>query len=271
MIQILQKIRNMIDYPLRQMFRWERRGLRLKNEDKSQLYGHLSLPARAEACQMEQKYRAFYHLESFFNTSTVDNYCENLFYLEMLEKGMATAKVNLPDSIQVADIGSSSWFYVQALASFLKWWNTEREREYFLEGYEIDAFRVYQDLYSRYDHAIANIRQLKKVVYYPQGFKTRNNYYDLALMFFPFIFPTDHLEWGLPGGCFDPMGLLNQAWASLKTGGVLLVVNQGQMEFEAERNMIRQLGVEPATVYQHNSLFYSYEIPRFVQVMKKNG
>ncbi len=47
----------------------------------------------------------------------------------MLEEAFALLKKDLPDRIICADIGTSHWFYVQALWSFFTWYQSSKPRD----------------------------------------------------------------------------------------------------------------------------------------------
>ncbi|MCJ7624303.1 MAG: hypothetical protein MUO76_12435 [Anaerolineaceae bacterium] len=95
-----------------------------------------------------------YNLENLYKNSQKRKYCENLYYLELLEKAFQSTEITLPTSVFAADVGTADWFYVRAYYTFLKWWNCEFGRDVFLRGYELDAYRVYNDLYSRMDYSL---------------------------------------------------------------------------------------------------------------------
>ncbi|MBU4012405.1 MAG: hypothetical protein KJ550_02955, partial [Proteobacteria bacterium] len=144
-----------------------------------------------------------FHLNDLYENSSADNFRQNLFYLEMLERAFSEADVKIPQNIVAADIGPSDWFYVKALYAALKWWSNPDGREVQLTGYEADAFRVYPNGFSRYDFAQSYIQGLEKVQYIPEKFTRQPEKYDLITMLFPFVFIKDHLKWGLPFRRFD--------------------------------------------------------------------
>ena len=272
---ILLKLRNQVDYPLRQALHLGRSGLRFTNESKQDLYSHLPPARRRAAEKTERRLRQQYHLEALYQHSTADNYRENLYYLDLLEKALQAAGDPLPSPLAAADIGPSHWFYVQALWAALCWWDAPQERQVDLTGYEVDAYRLYADFRSRLEHARAHLEGLpgSKVRCLPQGFSRQPGRFDFIAMLFPFVFLHDHLEWGLPQGLFDPFSLLQDAWDSLKPGGVLLIINQGQEEHEAQARMLSRLESGPGaalvqTAFQHHSDLYHYDIPRFVLVCR---
>lgn len=265
---LLFRLRNAVDYPLRQFFRWRRNGLRLKKQSGEHLFAHLVTEERKRAEELAERLRLEYHLEFLRLNSSSVNYRENLYYLHMLEEGLNRSGVMLPEIINVADIGPSHWFYVQSLYALLRWWNSSGSRVISLKGYEVDAFRIYNDLYSRADHAYAHIRTLAGVEYIPSGFTKQENQYHLITMLFPFVFEKDHLEWGLPSDLFCPNRLLQSAWASLKPGGILMIVNQGIEEHEAQKARLQALGMRPIAAFRQDPLLFQYTIDRYVLVCR---
>ncbi len=262
----LSFLRNYFDYPLRQLFHWQRRGLRLKTETKDALFDNLSEPSRSQTQNTADRLLKEYHLETLEAASTRDNYRENLYYLLMLESALAAVNPPLPQKLVAGDIGPSHWFYVQALYATLKWWNEPAGREVTLTGYEKDAYRVYSDFYSRYDHALVHIGRLAGVKYKPVGFIKQPATFDVITLLFPFIFLPDHLEWGLPRSLFDPSTLLNDAWLSLKKGGLLVIVNQGKAEQQTQLELLKRAGIPVSASFPFYSALYHYDIPRFITV-----
>lgn len=269
---ILHTLRNALDYPLRQFFRWRRAGLRLRNEPKEQLFAHLPAAQRAEAQAAAERLQARYPLDHLKTHSTARNFRENLFYLELLERALdETDRVGLGDrrGLDVADIGPSHWFYVHALHALWRYWDcADAPRQVTLTAYESDAFRVYLDFYSRWDYAQAHRQGLPedRVRYEPRAFTRQPAAFDAVTMLFPFVFIRDHLEWGLPRGAFDPAHLLAEAWASLRPGGVLIIVNQGEAEHSAQRAMLEKQAIPVKAAFRHDSLLFQYDLPRLALV-----
>ncbi len=263
-------LRNALDYPLRQLFKWQRAIPTAENESKENLYSHLKPEHREQADALAQRLCEEYHLGRFFASSKADNYRENLYYLEMIENALDYAKADLPDMIDVVDIGVSHWFYVQALHAALKWWGSNQGRGIALWGYEIDPYRVYSDFHSRADHARSHIAQLKHTQFVPQAFEEQPGRFDLVIQFFPFVFVKDHLEWGLPKSIFDHKKILRVAWNSLAAQGYLLIVNQGAEEHHRQIELLQDLGIQPIANFEHKSQLYQYPHPRFVLVAAKS-
>jgi SAM-dependent methyltransferase len=267
---------NALDYPLRQRFRWRRRGLQFKNEAKDRLFARLPDEARALAQATAGRLLETYHLHALFFHSRADNYRENLFYLELLESALQRARATLPLVVKAADIGVSQWFYVQALFALLQWWQPvdsealpEEGREVTLSGFEADAYRVYVDLYSRYDYAQAHLRGLEQAHFVPRRFEPQPGAFQLITLLFPFVFLRDHLKWGLPRPLFAPEALLAEAWASLAPGGLLVIVNQGEAEHAAQRDLLQRAGMPVVAAFCHESLLYRYDLLRYVLVARR--
>jgi hypothetical protein len=273
---MLAAFRNALDYPLRQYFRWRRPGLQFKNEAKDRLFARLPAEARALAQATADRLLETYHLQRLFYHSRAENYRENLFYLELLESALQRVRAVLPPVVNAADIGPSQWFYVQALYGLLKWWQpvaggklSEEGRAVTLSGYEADAYRVYWDLYSRYDYALAHLRGLAEAHYQPRPFERQTGAFQFATLLFPFVFLRDHLKWGLPRPMFAPEQLLEQVWASVAPGGMLVVVNQGEAEHDAQRSLLQTAGIPVTVAFCHESLLFQYDLLRYVLVARR--
>ncbi len=283
-----RQIHNAIDYPLRQLFRWRRGGLPWRNQTKRDLFAHLGAAARQTAEAQAARLLTTYPLDYLRAHSTARNFRENLFYLEVLDRWVhpatedggrktdepASSVFHPPSSVTclpscVADIGASDWFYAHALTAF---WRRTLGEAVTLIGYEADAYRVYNDLRSRHDHARAHMRGLDqtRVRYVPAPFTCQPGAFAAVTLFFPFVFSRDHLEWGLPGWMFAPERLLVAAWDSVAPGGTLLIVNQGEAEHNTQRDLLDLNGIRPAAAGRHDSLLFSYDLPRYVLVAVKD-
>jgi len=148
-----------------------------------------------------------------------------------------------------------------------------------LIGFEADAYRIYNDLHSRQDYARAHLRGLpiERVHYEPRAFAAQPAAYDLVTLFFPFVFERDHLAWGrdhlawgLPRGLFRPQVLLAAAWASLRPGGTLLVVNQGEDEHMAQKAMLTASGMPIAYATRFESPLFHYPLSRYIVRVEKS-
>jgi hypothetical protein len=266
----LLRLRNAVDYPLRRFFRWRRGGFALDRQAKNDSFVHFPPEKRRLAEDTARVIGRNYHLDEFSRDSSAVNYQENLYYLQLLEEALNLSGASLPADIAAADIGPSHWFYVQALYALLRWWKFPSGRSVSLAGYEIDAYRVYTDFYSRFDHALAHMRGLPGVTYIPEGFTLQEGRFHLITMLFPFVFEQDHLYWGLPSSAFRPDHLLEHVWQSLHPGGVLIIVNQGEEEHQAQKQRLQNFQIPIIAAYRHDPLLFSYSIDRYVCVCRRD-
>jgi hypothetical protein len=266
---MLDALRNAIDYPLREWVRWRRSGLRIPNEPKQALFASWPPAERGQAEGTAARLLEVYALQPLHAHSRADNYRENLFYLEMLERALNCAGQTLPAAVQAADVGCAAWNYVVALHALLRYWCAPAGRAVQLRGFEADAWRVYASFHSRHDHALANMRALAGVEYVPRAFTAEPHAYNLITMLFPFLFDQDHLRWGLPRPAFMPAVLLRSVWASLQPGGLLIIANQGAAEHAEQQRLLAQLPARPLAAFEHVSPLFSYKVARFVTVTAK--
>lgn len=264
MITVLKDLRNQWDYFLRQMIRWQMPGEIRSPGARTTLFEDLSPADRQRALSLAETLIGNYRLHEFNRSTSVGNFQENLFYLHMLEAAFSSAEVSLPNPLRGIDVGPSHWFYVQALYAFCRYFGTDQPRQITLEGYEADAYRVYADFHSRYDHALANIGSLEGVHYNPHSFRATADRADLITLFFPFVFEEDHIAWGLPRSNFQPVPLLSSAWKSLVSGGYLLVVNQGEREHQQEQAFFSKCHIPIRLLLKMDDLLFKYDYDRYI-------
>ena len=259
-------LRNRLDYGLRCRLRLRRRGVRLRHERKDDLFGHLSAGDRPAAEALAARLRADYRLDDLYTHSDRRGYRENLYYAHLVETALAAAGRVLPDPLRAADVGVAHWFYVRALHAVLSWWGASCGRSVDLTGWEVDAWRLHADLHARIDHAEAQLAGLPGTRYVPAAFTAQPGACDWVSLFFPFVFPRDHLRWGLPTPLFAAEDLLAAAWASVAPGGLLVVVNQGAAEAAAQARLFARVGVAPRASFTYESALFQYKLDRRVWV-----
>ncbi|MCE1255194.1 MAG: hypothetical protein LWX83_16805, partial [Anaerolineae bacterium] len=94
--------------------------------------------------------------------------------------------------------------------------------------------------------------------------------FDMITHFFPFIYIKDHLEWGLPGELFSPEKLLLDAWRNLKIGGLYLIVNQGDQEYQKQKEMLTNIGAQIKVSFCMQSPLYRYDNEHYIMAAVKN-
>ncbi len=156
---------------------------------------------------------------------------------EWLEKYINVDK----DNIKILDIGAKNWFYVRDLYNFFKYNNFEKE--IWLDGIEIDAYRLYTDFHTRRDYALHYTRGLKNCSYIAGDFLNHYDKYDYITWFYPFVTELPLLEWGLPLSKFKPLEMLRHAVASLRPGGIILIKNLNEKEYEIQEKLFQELNI----------------------------
>ena len=260
---------NAVDYPLRNFIAFQRGVPALRENGELSRFSQLSTQQRIQAREREKQLVEDYRIKELFQDCAGELYLKNLYYLDLIDKAFQKFRVALAIPLHAADVGPSHWFYVRALQLALTWWGTERPRKLFLTGYEPDAYRVYSDFYSRFDHAQAHLEGTSGVEYVPETFSKQPKTFGFIGQFFPFIFLEDHLQWGLPRRQFDPLRLLQDVWESLSVGGYLLIVNQGEREHEEQLRLLEKLSLQPLGYFSFRSPFYQYQHPSQITLLEK--
>ncbi len=255
--------RNAWGFKLRQRIGWQRQGYREKPEPKDNLY-----PSRDHADELvalETIYVEKYKLQSFRETSGRNRYLENLTFLQYLETLLpAEVTGQLPAAVSWLDVGAKNWSYAEALYRFAQ----SRFESAELTGVELDGYRLYPDFHSRHDYAMAYTKQLPHAHYHVGDVMDHQAKHDVISCFLPFIFPEPLLFWGLPLKYYQPMSFFQHLLSLLKPGGLLIVTNQGEVEYQEQADIflalqtnIPNLSVEP--LGQLPDSFLNYRYPRF--------
>jgi SAM-dependent methyltransferase len=265
----LLDLRNRLDYAIRQRVHFSAHSVNRETGTRPDFLLAYPNELRHRVTDEITRLQSAYPVDGIESILSERDNRENYFYLAMLDEAFRRSGVELPVDVTAADIGPSSWFYVQALYAALARFGTAHPRAVHLTGFEVDAYRLYADFHSRRDHALANIRGLAGVNYVDHGFDPHPDTYDVLTTFFPFVFQKDHLEWGLPGRMFNPQDLLEAAIVSLKPGGLLVIVNQGPDEHEAQKRMLQKIGASPVSAFKMDQLLFSYPLDRYIIAVKK--
>ena len=263
------RIRNSLDFPLRQRFHPRPRKIQRNDHQQTDILPSYPPEIRSKADDQIVRLIAEYHFQGFTYDHASATVRENLFYLAMLDEALRQTNISLPENLTAADIGPSSWFYVHALYSALTWFRATLPRSVRLTGYEVDAYRLYSDLHTRRDHALGNMQGLTGVEYLDKAFTVQPDRFDVITLFFPFVFEKDHLEWGLPSGMFDPTGLLKTAWISLRKGGLMIIVNQGADEHRGEKKLLKTSAIPVAASFHMDPLLFTYPLDRYIITAQK--
>ncbi len=190
------------------------------------------------------------------------NYLENLYTYDIL--GQCLNK-HPSDTAKILDIGSKNWFYAKGEYHFFK----SFVQNPCLDGVEIDAFRLYSNLYSRYETAKFYTKNLKNTNYIAGDLLSINDTYDYIIWFLPFVTIEPLKYWGLPEKYFMPEKLLYHAFSLLKNGGQMLIVNQGEKEAAVQKQLFEKLNIKYTEKGIVKSRFLEYKNDRYAFVINK--
>lgn len=250
--------KNRFDFFLRQNLRFSRGNYFEKNEPKENLF------LNEDEIIKEQSLSEKYDLEELKNSTTRNNYIENLYFIDILDQYL---KVEYKKELKVLDIGSKNWFYAKGEYFFFK----NHSDKLFLDGIELDPNRLYSNFYSRKEVAKFHTKGLIGVNYIEGDFLKHNKKYDCIIWILPFIKKYPHLKWGLPLECFKPNEMLKHAYESLNEGGQMLIVNQGKEEFEIQKQLLEQAGINYQDIGKIESIFSPYKIDRYLIAVRKQS
>ena len=163
------------------------------------------------------------------------NALENYTYLDLLDQFRQGSAAHWPSGLETLDVGSKNFYYAAVLhAAF---------RPARLTGLELEGYRLYPNFYSRHDYAQAYIRDLPNTDFQVGDVRSHDTRADLITCFYPFVFADVHVAWYLPLHLFDPAGYFRNLARLLRDDGCLIMVNQGQEEFEAAAAFCVQNGL----------------------------
>lgn len=167
---------------------------------------------------LKEKYGVAFERQ-FDRSNTLENYT----YLDLLDQFRQPGDQPWPDGRDVLDLGSKNFYYAPVLhAAF-------RPRR--LTGLEVEGFRLYPNLYSRYDYAESYIRGLPDTEFVVGDARSYSQQAELITCFYPFVFPDVHVAWYLPLHLFDPKAYFGNVARLLRMNAYLIMVNQGREEF----------------------------------------
>ena len=162
------------------------------------------------------------------------NFLENIYFLNIFDKYIS---LNKSDNITVLDIGSKNWSYVKSEYMYFK----SKYENFVLNGIELDAYRLNSNFYTRYEIAKFYTKGLNNTNYIAGDFMAHEQKYDCIIWILPFVTQYPLIKWGLPLKYFQPENMLLHAFNLLKEGGEMLIINQGEKEYEIQQKLIKNL------------------------------
>ncbi len=153
------------------------------------------------------------------------NSLENYHYLHLFDQFTLKSGWKPDVGKEWVDVGCKNFYYAQALHAYFK---PEK-----LTGIELDAYPIYNDLQTRSSYADFYVTQVKNTHFLAMDFCEYAPKCDGITFLYPFVVPEPLVKWSLPLSEFKPEALFRQAYSTLRPGGSLLMINQGESEFEA--------------------------------------
>lgn len=174
---------------------------------------------------------------------------EALYVLEALATMLPEALTGArPDVRTALDVGSKNGTHLPALHALCPCpWTLV----------ELDAHRRYWNLVTRRSRgqmlaaAHPGCRYLAGSVL---ELSAEQGQFDLVTWTLPFVFPGTLDAWGLPDRFFQPELLLRHVLTLLSPEGILVIVNQGEVERDEQRRLLAQAGVADARIRVYGPL-----------------
>lgn len=267
-----QSWRNRLDFGLRNRLRWSR-GLYCEPAEliagaKDELFRDDPV-ARGQMEALEARYA----LATVQKAASRERYLETLSCLAWLDFAFEQAPgwfESRRDSVRWLDVGAKNWAYVGALEVFTR---ARLSETFQLDGIELDPYRRYANLHTRADYARAFIREIPQARYHEGNVLDWRESAEVISHFLPFVFPTPLLAWGLPLDEFRPEALLRYTCGLLSPGGVMLIVNQGPDEAEAQQALLAAVqpdfALDVRNLGQLPTPFIQYRYPRYGWLIRK--
>lgn len=215
----------------------------------------LSDLSRDQRVRFEQINR-LYNLSDWESVLTVSEYIENLYVLDVCEHYFSS----LPVNGLALDVGTRNGVYLLALHAFF---NTP------WEGIELDAYRRYWNLCTREVYAGHALRIRPECRYRAGSVADLRSTYNLVTWFLPFVFSDTLDPFGLPRRYFDPQSLLEHVHRQIQSGGHMIVVNQGQVERQAQAELFEKAGIKAQSIEEIESIFSRFKKRRFAWIVEK--
>lgn len=252
----LENLKNNFDFFLRQKIKVSRKNYSEENESKEGLFCDENI------IKKENELIEKFDLIQLKLNSTRRNYLDNLYTIDLLDRYL---ELKYQDKLSVLDIGSKNWFYVKGEYFFFKK-NCEKLN---IIGIEIDANRLYSNLYNREEVANFYIKNLDGAKYIHGDFLKHNQKYDFIIWVLPFVVKEPLLKWGLPVNYFKPEEMLLHAYDLLNENGCIFIINQGEVEYNIQKKLCEKLNISYVDIGEVKSDFLDYKYPRYSILIKK--
>ena len=275
---MFQNIQNEIDFWLRRRLKWS-----VKPVNHSPKIIDNSIVVSSKARQLINKYPC---MENYLGYLSEEQWLENLNALELLNSltGAGSAREsckpgNNQHIINVLEVGMKNWSTLPALTTFLK--TSFPNATIDITGIELDLWRLYANGKSRFTVLNENVTLVQQLtmanmlkLQYLEGdvcqFTTAQSYQSI-FCFLPFVFQAPHLKWGLPKRYFKPGAFFKKLYELLTEDGILILTNQGDLEFEKQRQLLEPYAFDILFSGPVQQDFLPLKYTRYAWVLQKKA
>lgn len=196
-----------------------------------------------------------YTLDDWPQLCNATEYRENLYLLDVLTQCVPPRAAGS----RGLDIGCRSFSHLPALSAFMpgSW-----------TGVELDAHARYWNGYTRRAYGEWMAAQRAQCRFIAGSLLQVEGSYDLISWTLPFVLPEPLAAWGLPSRFFEPLALLRHAQKLLAPGGVMLIINQGEVEAAEQQQLLTACNMAFRPLGQLHSPFSAFRQPRFAVLVQ---
>lgn len=269
---VLQSTRNRTGFAMRGLLRWQGLPYHERPFNPDSLLREFSPETLPEYTRLHQEYSLSAGLQEASRERQLEtwNYLDWLdgFYRQNPEAFQRIFEAS--DTLRWLDVGAKNWSYVEAITGFMQ---AHYDGSFQVDGVELDPHRRYADLRTRGQAANYFIRHLPQATYHEGNILDWKTPADVITHFLPFVLSDPLLAWGLPKRFFQPQAILEHLIALLTPDGILLIVNQGEAEAEAQEALLKNAEKTFRIRYQKSGplpdRFVGYRYPRFGWLCRK--
>ena len=252
---LFENIKNSIDFFLRNHIVFSRKNYFEKPNNNQNIFENSSQK------ECFEKLNTKYNLELLKSVSQ-RNFLENLYFLNLFDKFFSG---EIKKDAAVCDIGSKNWYYAKSEYIFFQ----NKSQNFKLTGIELDGNRLNSKFYSRYEIAKFHTKNLNNTKYIIEDFLSHNEKYDYIIWILPFISEYPHIKWGLPKKYFCPEKMLLHAYELLNKNGELLIVNQGEKEYNLQKELNKKMNINAVYLGEIEDIFNLFYHKRYCSRIKK--
>lgn len=199
---------------------------------------------------------ARYELGPWSRCCNRQDWAESLYVLDVLDR-------LLPKSLpagRALDVGAKNGAMLPGLATA-----TSRG----CDAVELDAHRRYLWGSTRRVYGERMARAFPDCRFIAGDVRNLQTPYAVVTWWLPFLTPAPLEAWGLPSRFLAPVELLRHVTERLVPGGVLFIVNQGEVEAELQQQRFVELGLQASALGRIESPLSPFTRPRFGWLLRR--